>query len=655
MRKKSLTIRMRMIVSYTIVLLVPSIIIGSITYSAASHRVEQDLMMSALQSVSSADAIITNEISQKMVDLNYYGERIPGTGVDQEVAAGSSAIKNKLQEYQAIHKDVLNLYVGTNKGSILLSSDLKLDDDFDPRTRDWYVHALKSKKAVVSPSYLSVDGKPVVSISQVLADGSGVISLDLDLSAVASMTNMKVGNDGYIFIVDSTKKLLVHPTAQIGSEYKEEFVNRMFQSDSGKLDYSQQNNHYKMAFMKNEATGWRIGGTISQKEVADGTEGIRNTTIGVVVLSVLGAAVIVFMNVRSVILPLQKLNEATSILGKGDLTKRLDSFRQDEIGELAGNFQLMVDNLRGMVEGVQDMTNSVSASAEQLSAGAEQTTKAIEHVTVAIHDVAAGSEQQLRSVEGGTSTVMEMARKVEDVSVQMQEVTRTMSETTESANLGAQAAAGTESTMQGIHHTVEGLAEVVISLNRRAEHIGEIINVIAGISQQTNLLALNASIEAARAGEQGRGFAVVASEVRKLAEGSQHSADQIKELVGHIQQEMEQAATTMEEVKERVNEGLDAVEKSGKSFSQIRDSVVGAAATISQASVTMDGVASEAAEVELVIGQIRNLSEETAGNTETISAAAEEQLASLEEMASSSADLSSMAEQLQQLVGQFKI
>ncbi|MNO02881.1 Methyl-accepting chemotaxis protein McpA [compost metagenome] len=69
----------------------------------------------------------------------------------------------------------------------------------------------------------------------------------------------------------------------------------------------------------------------------------------------------------------------------------------------------------------------------------------------------------------------------------------------------------------------------------------------------------------------------------------------------------------------------------------------------------MDGVASEAAEVELVIGQIRNLSEETAGNTETISAAEAEQLASLEEMASSSADLSSMAEQLQQLVGQFKI
>ncbi len=655
MRNKSLSIRLRMVISYMIVLLVPSLIISSITYSAAIKRVELDLMTSALESVSSADAIITDAISRKLIDLDYYGKQFTGSGVNQEISDGGNTIQKSLREYQAVHKDVLNLYIGTNKGEILQASNQKLDDDFDPRTRDWYVLPLKSKQAVVSPSYLSVDGSPVVSISQVLADGSGVISLDLDLSVVASMTDMNVGKEGYIFIVDSTKKLLVHPTAEIGSEYKEDFINKMFQVDTGKLDYTQQNNQYKMAFMKNEATGWRIGGSISENEVAAATEGIRNTTILVVALSVLGAAIIIFFNVRSVILPLQKLNEATRVLGKGDLTKRLDKFRQDEIGELAGNFQLMVDNLRGMVEGVQDMTNSVSASAEQLSAGAEQTTKAIEHVTVAIQDVAAGSEEQLRKVGDGTSNVIEMTRKVEAVSAQMQEVTRTMSETTDSANIGAKAASGTESTMLGIHRTVEGLAEKVETLNERALHIGEIISVIAGISQQTNLLALNASIEAARAGEQGRGFAVVASEVRKLAEGSQQSADQIKELVGQIQQEMQQAASTMEIVKERVNEGMDAVEKSGKSFSQIRDAVIGAAETISMASVNMGGVAAEAVEVELAIGQIRNLSEETAGNTETISAAAEEQLASLEEMASSSADLSSMAEQLQQLVGQFKI
>lgn len=655
MRKKALSIRYRMIISYMIVLLVPSIIIAVITYSAASQRVEQDLMMSAQESVNAADVIVTKALEGKLVDLDYYSQQITAADVDQEVTEGSSVVIKKLQEYQALNKDVLNLYIGTSQGNILLSTEEEIPDDFDPRKRDWYVLATKSNKAAISPSYLSVNGNPVVSISQVLKDGNGVISMDLDLSEVAAMTDMNVGQEGYILIVDSSKKLLVHPTEKIGLESKEDYISRMFQNTDGEIDYNFQDRSYKMAFLTNEATGWRIGGVISENEVTEATAGIRQVAILVVVLSILGAAVIIYFNVRSVVNPLRKLNEATAVLGRGDLTKHLDSFRQDEVGELAANFQRMVDNLRGMIVGVSEMTDNVSASAEELSAGAEQTTKAIEHVSVAITDVAAGSEQQLHRVEGGTQAVREMTRKVGTIADHMQEVTGTMAKTTESANQGAQAVTSTEEKIREIHQTVEELGSVILTLNQRAEHIGDIIMVIAGISRQTNLLALNASIEAARAGEQGRGFAVVASEVRKLAEGTQGSAGQIQELIGQVQEEMRLATTAMEEVKERVKAGMQAVDQSGQSFGLIRESVIGAAEMISMASVTIQEVAFEASEVEQAIEYIRNLSEETAGNTETISAAAEEQLASLEEMASSSAELSSMAEQLQRIVSQFKI
>lgn len=642
-------------ISYLLVLLVPSVIISAVTYSAASGRVEKDLMGSARESVAVADRIVSNEIEGKLKDMDYFGKRITAADVNAEVASGGDAIKRQLQEYQATNDNVLNIYVGTNKGEILLAKDEDLGEDFDPRTRDWYVLALKSQQAVVSPSYLSVDGKPVVSISQKLSDGSGVISMDLDLSSVSSMTDINVGTEGYIFIVDISKKLLVHPAEKIGEEYKEDFVNRMFQEDEGTFDYEADGQKYKMAFLKNEATGWRIGGTMSQDEVADATEGIRNTALLVVLASVLGAAVIVYMNVRSVVRPLRKLNEATAILGKGDLTQRLDSFRQDEIGALAANFQAMVDNLRSMVEGVKDMTDNVSVSAEQLSTGTEQTTKAIEHVTVAISEVAVGSEGQLRSVESGMKSVMNMSRKIGAVSEQMKQVAGAMGETADTASQGTIAVSSTEDRIREIRDTVEELGSIVLSLNERAEQIGDIIGVISGIANQTNMLALNASIEAAKAGEQGRGFAVVASEVRKLAEGTRGSADQIKDLIAYIQGEVKQAAITMEEVKARVRDGMEAMDRSGASFGLIRESVFGAAEIITTVSSLMGEVAAEASEVEQAIGYIRNLSEETAGNTETISAAAEEQLASLQEMASSSADLSGMAEQLQQMVGKFKI
>ncbi|MNP27718.1 Methyl-accepting chemotaxis protein McpB [compost metagenome] len=248
-----------------------------------------------------------------------------------------------------------------------------------------------------------------------------------------------------------------------------------------------------------------------------------------------------------------------------------------------------------------------------------------------------------------------MNRKVEHISEQMIQVTDTMADTSETTNQGTLAVTQAEEKIQGIQYIVEELGEVVQLLNTRAEQIGEIVGVISDIAQQTNLLALNASIEAARAGDQGRGFAVVASEVRKLAEGSAQSADQINQFVHQIQSEMSKATSTMKEVKDRVAVGMEAVDLSGQSFERIRTSIVGAAEMIQSVSLLMSEVAEGADTVENEIGLIRGLSEAMAGNTETISAAAEEQLASIEEVASSSTDLSRMAEQLQQMVGQFKI
>lgn len=656
MKKISFSIRNRMVITYLLVLLIPSMIISITTYSVASDRVEEELMASAHGSVNSANAIVNNLIEEKIVDLEYYASKVATGDIEKEVAEGNKTIKDMFKQYRAIHKDVLDIYVGTDKGSIVRALDDPLPEGFDPRKRDWYTLALKQMKgAVISPVFQSVDGNPVVSISQLLPDGKGVISLNLDLSTLAKLTDMKVGEEGYIIILDSSKKNLVHPTAVIGEESKEEYTESLFKSDNDILSYTSQNVDYKMAYMKNEISGWRIGGTISEDEVKKDTKEIRDTAILVVLASVLAAVVIIFLNVRSVTVPLRKLKEATAVLGKGDLTKRLDSFRQDEIGDLANNFQIMVDNLRGMVEGVREMTDSLSASAEELTAGAEQTTKAIENVTTAIQEVAVGSEHQLRSVDGGMKSVDHMNRKVEHITEQMNQVTGTMSNTTESTNQGTLAVTSAEEKIQGIQYVVEELGDVIQSLNSRAEHVGDIVGVIASIAQQTNLLALNASIEAARAGEQGRGFAVVASEVRKLAEGSGQSAEQIENLIEHIQHEMSKASSTMEEVKDRVAQGMEAVDLSGQSFEMIRKSIVGAADMIHSVSLSMNEVAEGADTVENEISLIRGLSEAMAGNTETISAAAEEQLASIEEVASSSTDLSRMAEQLQQLVGQFKI
>ncbi|MNP33283.1 Methyl-accepting chemotaxis protein McpB [compost metagenome] len=118
------------------------------------------------------------------------------------------------KQYRAIHKDVLDIYVGTDKGSIVRALDDPLPEGFDPRKRDWYTLALKQMKgAVISPVFQSVDGNPVVSISQLLPDGKGVISLNLDLSTLAKLIAAKK----ILFIL--LLSLVKNPKKNIRSHY----------------------------------------------------------------------------------------------------------------------------------------------------------------------------------------------------------------------------------------------------------------------------------------------------------------------------------------------------------------------------------------------------------------------------------------------------
>ena len=127
--------------------------------------------------------------------------------------------------------------------------------------------------------------------------------------------------------------------------------------------------------------------------------------------------------------------------------------------------------------------------------------------------------------------------------------------------------------MNAIHDSIRELSGVVEGLGNHSQAIGQIIEVITGIANQTNLLALNAAIEAARAGEHGRGFAVVADEVRKLAEQSSRSAEQISQLINTIQSDTKHAMNSMEAGTREVQQGILVVHEAGETFGQIQMSI----------------------------------------------------------------------------------
>lgn len=651
------SIRNKLLVSFLAVLLVPSVTIGMITLLIADQTVEGQLMDSAKQSVSTTNSIIETHVNAKIHDINYFAESIRTDMLSGD--GGLSALEVKLQQYVGLHPDALNIFVGTEDGTMVRGKEKTgsaQGSSYDPREREWYKLAMANPgKPAVSAVSKNTDGVTVVFISKTLEDQSGVVGLSLDLTELSEQASIKVGKEGYVIIMDPERNYISSPVVESGTHETSEALDPMFAEQEGSFDYTYNGDSKMMIFSTNEATGWKIGGTMFQSELSHASKDIRMATLIVILAATFLTLIFILWFTRSMLRPIRRLQESARAVSKGDLTVKMETGRKDEVGDLAKYFERMVDNLRMMILGVQETTEQVSASSQELSASAEQTTKAIEHSTLSIQELAEGAEQQVKSVTDGSGQMSRMVEDVRMMSERVQSITQNMRNTSGAAYSGNEAAGQAMDQMSSIQETVEQLAVVVQSLNARSTEIGNMVNVIATISKQTNLLALNASIEAARAGDAGRGFAVVAGEVRKLAEESGSSAAQIGELVHNIRLDMDAAMDAMTAAQTRVEDGIQAVNTSGQSFAQIRVAVEDAAHTLDDLSQTTKQLEEGAARVAQAMNDISVVTQESAANTESVSASSEEQLASVEEIASSSAHLNSMAEQLQGLLGMFKM
>ncbi|WP_145050172.1 methyl-accepting chemotaxis protein [Paenibacillus xylanexedens] len=650
-------IRNKLLVSFLAVLILPSIAIGFVTLIIAEDSVQEQMMDSAVQSVSTANSIVESQVSYKINDINYFADSLDSSLIKGE--NDSTELQAKLEQYLGLHPDANNIFVGTTEGIMVRGKPTESSlrgDAYDPREREWYKLAMaKPGTAAVSNVSLNTDGKAVVFISKTLSDQSAVIGLSMDLTDLREQASIRVGKEGYVIIMDANKNYVVSPVVEAGTQEKSDTLNEMYEKQEGQFDYVYNDQSKMMIFSTNEATGWKIAGTMFKSEVTEASKDIRMATFIVILAATFLTLIFIIWFTRSMLRPIKRLQESARAVSKGDLTVKMETGRKDEVGDLAKYFERMVDNLRMMILGVQETTEQVSASSQELSASAEQTTKAIEHSTLAVQELAEGAEQQVKSVKEGSGQMSRMAEDVRLMSERVQSITTNMRHTSGAAQSGNEAASQAMEQMNSIQETVEQLATVVQSLNARSVEIGSMVDVIASISKQTNLLALNASIEAARAGDAGRGFAVVAGEVRKLAEESGSSAAQIGELVHNIRTDMDAALHAMNAAQTRVGDGIQAVNTSGQSFAQIRTAVEDVVHTLDDLSETTKQMEHGASQVAQAMNDISIVTQESAANTESVSASSQEQLASVEEIASSSAHLNSMAEQLQGLLGMFKM
>lgn len=377
--------------------------------------------------------------------------------------------------------------------------------------------------------------------------------------------------------------------------------------------------------------------------------------IGIIVIALIILVALSTTISRMIVRPINEIKGLLKEAEKGDFTVKGNYESKDEIGLLTASINVMTNSLQTVFSTVQDSTQQVASASEQLSASAEQNSNASEHIAMTVQELALGSDKQLEAVEESSRVIDDITNHTGTISGHTEKITKDVLHTSTLSIEGNKAIQKVNEQMNSIFENVNSLSMAVKSLDSRSQEIGQITNVITGISAQTNLLALNAAIEAARAGEHGKGFAVVADEVRKLAEESTNSTEQIAGLIQLIQNDTSLTLETMEKAAKEVQSGLNVVSIAGSSFEKIEQAVNGIVSQIEDISQLLKNLSSGTILVNDSIKNVSNVAQNSSMITQNISAATEEQLASMQEITSSSLALAKLADNLQVLIKQFKI
>jgi len=362
----------------------------------------------------------------------------------------------------------------------------------------------------------------------------------------------------------------------------------------------------------------------------DSTSQVSNaiTLIFVVVLaSILLAIFIATVTVRSISIPLAKVNQILGVVASGDMTQKLDDSAQDEFGDLARNCNKVIANLQQLIQGIISRSTQLAAASEQTSAITVQTTQAIREQKSQVTQAATATTEMSSTAQGVLQSANDAVAEIKNAD---NEAERVKGISVENKNIILQ-----------LSHEVEQASVVINKLHKDSASIGSILDVIRGIAEQTNLLALNAAIEAARAGEQGRGFAVVADEVRSLASKTQASTQEIQAMIQVLQSGAHAAVEAMNKGKKQAENCVEKTEVATKAL----DSITHAVHLAHDMSEQISDAAKEQNQVSHEISKL----------LESIVSIAEETASGAEQTSESSHEVARLAEELRVSVEQFKV
>lgn len=459
--------------------------------------------------------------------------------------------------------------------------------------------------------------------------------------------NILVNNDNNKYVTDSVSGLNCWSTVK---GLTEDDYDKAFS-----FDENINGEKVHVVTSKDAVTGWTLVGFISSKETSATTNKmISNTVIFSIIAFVIGIGIALSVT-ASMTKEIKKVSGHMKDVASGDLTDRIDVKKKNEFGDLENNFNNMVENMAVLIKGVEEKSGVIVDASAKIAGVSKSTTETVGQVSEAIQSVAVGASGQADSTQTATQEVENLADRLKETKAYVTDISEMSVETQKLSNKGLTIVDELITKGQRSIDNSKISKEVVSEMVSSIEKINFISDAITEITEQTNLLSLNASIEAARAGESGKGFAVVADEIRKLAEQSQQSTDEIKQIVNEITIKSQQVEQTMDESVGIIEEQNVSIKDAKELFNTISDSVNGLKEGLDNITQLNEAMDTNRNNVVSKMEDVAAVATETAAASEEVTASAVDVEQTMHDLNEFTVELDNIAEALKEAIDKFKL